>query len=213
MGFTRINPLNWPQDDYAIPDGLGGMPPVDGVNAVVTRREFFGLSQRFLFPDTVSAYQGQTVILPTPQDGDFWCDQIAVVSWLANPEGEGVTKDIQSFLASMVGIVDVRTGLSPIYSPSFDVGVSGQLFPSNTVPINLFRKLPQSGTENSVAYDGTTPPPSGFRATWTLNQPWCFTRQGGVQLSVTPLFDVPDDETFDVTIGFTGWKEFAHASR
>lgn len=213
MGFQTVNPILWPQDDYAIPDGMSGMGPIDPINASWPGREFFALSHRFVFPDTVKALSNHQIILNTPADGDFWCDQICCVSWLEDPGGEGVTKDIQQFLASMIGIVDVRTGLTPFFSPSFDVGTSGQLFPPNMVPINLFRKLPQSGTENSVAYDGSTPPPSGFRATWTLVQPWCFTRQGGLQINLVPLFDMTEGQTIDFTIGFTGWKEYAHASR
>lgn len=214
MTWSPLNPWTWPQDTLRVPDGQGGMPPINVVNANQVRSEYFCLSAEFTLTPALAAHTTQSTILDTPQDGDFWVDQIAVVSWLSDPGGEGVTKDIQSFLASMITIRDNRTNRSLIYNPPFNTfNNQGQLFPADAVPINLFRKLPQSGAENSVAYDGSTPAPSGFRATQDLIQPYCFTRQGGISVSLTTLFAVPAGFTYDISIGFSGWKEYANASR
>lgn len=193
-----------------MPPGFGGMPPVEGINRHLIGSEYFCLSSRFVFAAGTPAFTQVSDILVTPQDGDFWCDQITCVSWEEDPAGNP-DRDTQHFLASMVTIRDNRTGESLIHNPP----VAGQAiqFPADSVPINLFRKLPQSGTENGIDYDGSTPAPSGFRATGTLIQPYCFTRQGGISVSITTLFAVPALISFDVTLAFSGWKEYANASR
>lgn len=213
MPFVKISPYDWPQDALEIPDGFGGMPPIEAGNRVVTGSEYFCLSGQFLFPATTPAFSIRQAIMATPQDGDFWCDQICAVSW-ATDTAAGVLRDRQAFLASVVTIKDQRTGRSLIYNPSFNTfNNQGTLFPANSVPVNLFRKLPQSGTENGADYDGTTPPPSGFRTTGTLIQPYCFTRQGGIEVSVTSLYAASATLSYDLTIAFSGWKEYANASQ
>jgi hypothetical protein len=211
MPFTRIKPENWPQDALAIPDGFGGMPPLEHDNRVVVGSEFFALSHRFDFPAGMAAHTTQRAILATPQDGDFWCDQIASLSW---EELAGEDRDRQAFLASMLTIRDQRTGRSLIYNPTFNTfNNQGTLFPPDAVPINLFRKLPQSGTENSFDYSGDTPPPSGFRTSGMLIQPYCFTRQGGIEITLTSLFAAPAVTGFEISVAFLGWKEYANASQ
>jgi len=210
MPFIPLKPDRWPQDELRTPDGNGGMPPVERGNRTIVGSEFFAMSERFQFAALTAAQTFRRSILQTPQDGDFWCDQIAVVSW---QEEVGQTQDAQRFLQIMVGIRDVRTGKSLIYNRGLDAGFGAGLIPPDTVPVNLFRTLPQSGTEVGFDYDGSTPPPSGFRSKGSLIAPFCFTRQGGIEVTMTTLAAAPANIAFDVTIAFLGWKEYAHASR
>lgn len=216
MSFSVITPYNWPQDKLEVPNGFGGMPPVDYGNENVVSGEYFGLTGEFIYTENTPAFTQQTQILNTPQDGDFWCDSIGVVSWLENPTGEGVVKDLQHFLTSVVAISDIRTGRTVVYNPGIvpTNHPAGMVFPPNSIPLNFFRKLPQSGTESSAfGYTGDTPTPNGFRTTQSLIQPLCFTRQGGIQVTITSLDDVPANQTFQMSICFNGWKEYANASR
>jgi len=210
MPFIPIKPDRWPQDELRIPDGMGGMPPVERGNRTVVGSEFFALSARFQFATATPAQTFRREILSTPQDGDFWCDQIAVVSW---EEEVGEPQDAQRFLQSMVTIRDVRTGKSLIFNRGLAEGFGAGLIPTDSVPVNLFRTLPQSGTEVGTDYDGTVPAPAGFRSKGSLIQPFCFTRQGGIEVTMTTLATVPANIAFDVNIGFLGWKEYANASR
>lgn len=213
MPYTRINPAAWPQDALVVPNGFGSMPPVEAGNRGGIGSEYFCLSTRFQIAANSPAHTVRRDTIATPQDGDFWCDQICAVSWLALPGG-GVVRNTQGFVASMVTMKDIRTARHLVYSPSFNTfSNQGQLFPANSIPLNLLRKLPQSGTEDGADYDGTTPPPSGFRTTATLIQPYCFTRQGGIEVSLTTLYAMPAGTSADITIAFSGWKEYANASR
>lgn len=212
MLYTSLKPYNWPQDSLDVPPGFGGMPPIEHDNKAFIGSEYFCMSAQFALTAALPAYTTLNAILTTPQDGDLWVDQIGVVSWREGPAD--TVRMAQSFQAAMVTIRDQRSNQSMIHNPAFRTFNGGQiLFPPDAVPINLFRKLPQSGTENGVAYDGSTPPPSGFRATGTLPQPRCFTRQGGIAISLTTLFAVAASTRFDVTLAFSGWKEYLYASR
>lgn len=216
MPFQVVKPYNWPQDKLEVPNGFGGMPPIDYGNENVVAGEYFALTGEFVYQPGTPAYTSISAILKTPQDGDFWCDSIGVVSWLQDTVTVGVTKDLQHFLTSVVTIEDARTGRTMIYNPAITPTnhAAGPVFPPNSVPINLFRKLPQSGTESSsFGYSGDTPTPNGFRTTASLIQPMCFTRQGAINVSCTSLDDVPAGQTFFMSICFNGWKEYANASR
>lgn len=214
MPVSTIKPYSWPQDQLQIPNGFGGMPPLDFGNENVVAAEWFSLTAAFDYAPATPAFTQQTVILPTPQDGDFWVDSIGAVSWLndtAVPDG-----DLQRFLAGVVQIIDSRTGRNLIYGQN-PVPLShpaGSVFPPNSIPINFFRKLPQSGAESQAGqYTGDTPLPNGFRTTQTLIQPFVVTRQGGLQVTFTSLEAPGATQTFNIYLGFNGWKEYAHASQ
>lgn len=209
--LVPFTPADWPQDDLPIPSGNGGMPPVDYGN-VLAGHEFFALSGLIHIAAGTAAQHVSRIAIATPQDGDFWVDAIGVASWDADTSVvPNVTR--QQFLAAMVGFRDQRTGRNLAYNPGLSFGVGAGQIPLDTVPINLFRKLPQSGAEVATDYDGSTPAPSGFRTTGNLIQPFCLTRQGGVEITMTTLFAAPALNDFDVWFGLTGWKEYAHASR
>lgn len=210
MRFTPLKPPNWPQDVLRVPSGQGGMPRVDPGNAAVVRSEFFAMVADFAFPAAAAAGTFRREIIPTPQDGDVWVDQIAVVSWEEDP-AEPMAD--QQFLGAMVTIRDARTGRSLILNRGIREGFGTNLIPADSVPINLFRTLPQSGTEVGVDYAGDVPVPCGFRSKGTMPEPFCFTRGGAIDVSLTTLAAGPATNTFDVTIGFLGWKEYAHAAR
>lgn len=212
-GLEPLTPINWPQDALNVPDGHSGMPPVNRGNALIGS-EYVCLSSRQVFNAGTAAFTLRNDILNVGQDGDFWCDSIGVVSWLTDTTTIPLPdQQRQAFLASMLSVRDVRTGRDLFFNRGLSSGGFANRIPQNSVPINLFRKLPQSGTEAGQDYAGNTPPPNGFRVTGNLPQPFCFTRQGGIALALTTLIAVPAGWTFDVAIGFSGWKEYAHASR
>lgn len=213
MTYLPLKPITWPQDDLDVPDGFGGMPPVNPGNLALGQ-EFFCLSGHVDVAAGTPAGTIRALTLQTPQDGDFWCDAIGVVSWDADTVSVPLpTQDRQQFLTAMVSFRDQRTGRELAFNRGLSFGVGAGIIPINTVPINLFRKLPQSGAEVSTSYLGDTPPPSGFRTTGPLLQPICFTRQGGVEIVMTTLAAAPAGMDFSVWFGLTGWKEYAHASR
>lgn len=212
MTFEPLKPAEWPQDELHVPNGFGGMPPINAGNLALGS-EFFALTGMIAVAAGTPAGSIFSLVIPTPQDGDFWCDAIGVISWDADTGTVGLTQDVQHFLGAMVAIRDQRTGRDLVFNRGVAQGIGAGAIPIDSVPINLFRKLPQSGTEVDMTYSGDTPPPSGFRSTGSLPQPICFTRQGGVQIVMTTLFAAPADNAFSVWFGFTGWKEYAHASR
>ena len=210
MRFTALNPPTWPQDLLRVPNGQGGMSRVDPGNAAVVRSEFFAMVADFEFPAAAPAGTFRREILATPNDGDMWVDQIAVVSWESDPDEPMAD---QQFIGAMVTIRDARTRRSLILNRGIGEGFGLGLIPPDSVPINLFRTLPQSGTEVGVDYAGDVPMPCGFRSKGTLPEPFCFTRGGAIDVTVTTLAAGPADASYDVTLGFLGWKEYAHAAR
>lgn len=211
MPYMQVSPVDWPQDAMRVPSGLGSMPPIEFGNRHVTQSEYFALSARFQVPAATQRFTTFSTVLATPQDGDFWCDQIAAVSWQN-------TVGVQGFdvlLGSMVTIIDARTQKSLIYSPSIQAPLNqGVVLPPNSVPLVLFRKFPGTGgPEGDLAYSGNNPTPAGFRDTGTLIQPHCFTRQGGIAVSLTTNYTSPGNVSYDITLMFSGWKEYANASR
>lgn len=187
-----LKPNKWPQDSLQIPGG-GAMPPVDLANAKFAQRESFTYSTTITLPDPTTAGQQFTQSLPTDQDGDFWCDQIYLTSWLNNP---GFPNDVPP--PSLLQITDIRTGRQLCYPE----GVSTEFFSTVTV----FQDKP-------VIDYSTSPLPDGFRSTSTLPQPFCFTRQGGILVTFTSIYALTGFLTsYTVDIAFGGWKEYAHAS-
>lgn len=217
MPFVKLTPEKWPQDDLVVPRGLGAMPPIEYGNKNVVGAEFFSIAADFTFLHTIGAGVNTTQmqVLATPQDGDFWCDQISIISW-ATSAGQ-VTRNIVSYMDGMVTIKDVRTGKPLIFSPLFNTPTNqGFLIPKNSLPIGFFRKFPPSGIDGDLLYTGSVPVPSGFRDTGTMIQPFLFTRQGGIEVTMTNNTGPPGGagSPFDytLTICFGGWKEYAYAS-
>lgn len=185
-------PYNWPQDALEVPGGGGNMPPISRGNREVARSEFTAYSANFAVPDNQAAGAVQSAFIPTDQDGDFWCNQIAAVCFV-------LLGGAPNLLAMVVANMDVR-----------DARTQQQLFYPDTVPINMFRKFSYLTPFN---YNGREPNPSGFRQTGTLMQPFCFTRQGGIQVNLSfPNATAPATGSYQLTVMFSGWKEYANAS-
>lgn len=213
MPYSVIKPDNWPQDAMEVPSYPGMMPPIEFANKSIVGGEYFALTQRCIFAPATVAFTTQTFTIATPQDGDLWCDQIAMVSFLYTGAAQGVlnVNDV------VVTIKDVKTGHSPIYCPPFKhppnatIAAGQILLPANAVPLSLFRKFPQEGLDGGfLAYDGETPLPAGFRDTGTLIQPTCFTRQGGIEVAFTNISPTVAWQ-YDITLMFSGWKEYDNA--
>lgn len=75
--YTRRLPaVEWPQDIFIPPQGLGMLPEVSPVNKALVRREFFGYA--FKFPN-LGQGETQYQVIATNKDGDFWCDGLYVL--------------------------------------------------------------------------------------------------------------------------------------
>lgn len=182
--YLPLTPPDWPQDHAQVPAGLGGMPPIEYNNSARTEAEFFAVNTELFFAN--GSVAGTTVngFIATPQDGDFWADQISVITIRPAQTVEAVT------LFSTLEIRDMRTGTQLTYP-----GVQTSVFAK-------FVTGPAAGVP--------VPSPSFFRATGTLMQPFCFTRQGGINFQVILTAQIFTDCT--LSIGLSGWKEYANAS-
>lgn len=191
--YGPIQPYKWPQDTLQIPGTDGGgarfMPPVEMGNVQVARQEAFTMSGRFDLGAAVAPGTVMNLTIPTDQDGDFWCDQMYMIAWLT-----GSYFSLRPPL-STIAISDIRTGRSLTYPGPM---------PSNFLAtLILF--------SDDAGFDpASSPLPDGFRSTSTLAKPFCFTRQGGIQLTLNILQGYANPTTLDIAFG--GWKEYAYAS-
>ncbi len=190
----RLPPQTWPQDTLRIPNAAGRfMPPIEKGNADIARQEAFTMSGTFNLSGSSSVGQVRRIVIPTDQDGDFWCDQIYLVNWGSTIYRSGFSP------RALLNISDLRTGRSLTYP--------------NGVPAQFFMTLILFADD--AGFDvAASPPPDGFRSTATLPQPFCFTRQGGIVVTLTSLYNLPDPGSTGTTdISFGGWKEYTHAAR
>jgi hypothetical protein len=190
--WAPLTPQRWPQDENHVPTTAGlPMPPISAANAERARRESFTMSGSFAIPGASVTGQVFTLYLPTDQDGDFWCDQIAVTSW----------NSLFAFNTrappSTVFIGDARTGRALTYP--------------REISINFLTTL-QLYSEEAGFDPASSPFPDGFRSTTTLPQPFCFTRAGGIQLRLTLLAPPFNAGNATVDFAFGGWKEYEAAS-
>lgn len=192
MLLAPLKPYDWPQDLLQIPSGIGLMPPISRSNADVARTEYATFSADFTIPNNAAAGAVFSTIIATDQDGDFWCDQIAVVAWCYI----GVATGSLILPAADLSVIDARTQRS--------------LFYPSTVPIDIFRKF----NTFTTGYAGNWPGPASTRQTGTLIQPFCFTRQGGISVSLTlPNATTVPTGSYNLTLMFSGWKEYGNASQ
>lgn len=177
------------------------MPPVEIGNVQVSRQESFTLSTstRITWDDQNAAQASaiSRLSLPTDQDGDFWCNQIYVTAF----DFSGVVNANVTPPTMLMQITDARTGR--------------QLGYPTGVPLYFLQDFTDFQDKSAAAYSDS-PLPSGFRSTSTLIQPFCFTRQGAVQLELTALGTgaggLGSGVDLTVDISFGGWKEYAYAS-
>lgn len=190
MKFAPLVRDTWPQDKLQVPAGGLGSPPIDANNFGAVRREAWTLSELFTVPLVVNLRDAVfTQILPTDQDGDFWCQQV----YLQNPKTDG------SFLIdATLQITDLRTGRQLTFGPT---GVPTHFLNNNGIFTNS-----KAGAGASAVY------PNGFRSTGLLQQPFCFTRQGGIKLDWTLTAPTGGASDHATVIAFSGWKEYSHAS-
>jgi hypothetical protein len=197
--FTPIPQQTWPQMDNRVPRAMSSqMPHIETTNFERARQEAFTMSGTFTLPTTITVGQQLALILPTDQDGDFWCDQIYMVGWglQLNPAASNVAS---SPLMGTIDIVDIRTS-------------KALTFPLGSLPTNFLASV--TNFSDDPGYDpGANPYPAGFRSTSTLAQPFCFTRAGGISLNLVSAAQwagVPGPNLVDIAFG--GWKEYQYAS-
>lgn len=203
MEWGPIKPAAWPQDTLRIPQGnTRFMPPVYKGNAQTSRQESFTMFGTFALGIATTAGQQFRLSLPTDQDGDFWCDQIYMVAWWPVSSALGFNP-----FPGVLTIADFRTGRELTYPPA-SVGAAG-----GGVPGEFFKTFVLF--PDDVGFDPASSPfPDGFRSTATLPTPFCFTRQGGIQMTYT----TPNALTFganpaSIDIAFGGWKEYTYAAQ
>lgn len=192
--MTERNPAwrayNWPQDSLQIPNAGGRfMPPIDRGNADIARQESFTMSGTITYNGAAAGSQLRLVI-PTDQDGDFWCDQMYCAEWVA-----GTSQSLDP-RGSTISVGDIRTGRRLTWPAA--------------MPTRYLTSLQIFNGDTGIVI-GDSPLPAGFRSTSTIPQPFCFTRQGGIEILLNFTFNVPAGvRLFD--IGFGGWKEYTYAA-
>lgn len=194
MSYVKLDPYNWPQDTLAIPAGQGRMPPLNKGNVELSRRESFTATTRIDIPANQPAGTIFRAVIPTDQDGDFWCNQIYV-------EGQEVNAGVarEELPLGRVMIRDIRTGWALTYPTP---GVSLRLLAAR---VALFELV--SIDLQQVTF------PAGYRPTGTLIQPFCFTRDGGIEIIYTTDGAGEPLHTYELSFSFAGWKEYVYASR
>lgn len=182
-------PYNWPQDELQIPSGMGGLPQVEAGNTLVIRREGKTFTGGMDFAAGATPRAVETIIIPTDQDGDFWCSNIYLAAFYTR--NDGVVSPYSPY--GRVRIYDNRTGNPLIYGAGVPMGF---------LIVNV----------DSLA-TVEPPPPAGLRSTSTLIQPFCFTRNGGIKLEIEGLVMPAVNWALSFQIAFGGWQEYTHASR
>lgn len=185
---------DWPQDTLDIPSGQGVMPPINSGNRDVSRRESFTYTGEIVIPVSTPANSVFNLNIPTDQDGDFWCNQIYC-------QGHEVVAGVASLTIPVgrVHIGDIRTGQYLTY-------------PAPGVSLGFFVGGNTDDDDPAFPVNSATFP-SGFRATGTLIQPFCFTRQGGITITYTQLSATAANELNTIYFSFGGWKEYVYAAR
>lgn len=180
----KLTPYDWPQDELEIPPGLGVMTQVEGNNSRVVRREGRTFSQSFDYPAGSVPFNA-TKVIPTDQDGDFWCQNIYMAAF-ENSLGVLQQRPLLPYWSFLIR--DVRTGN----------------------PLSVGGGIPASFLSVNQDFAGV-PPPGGTRLTSTLAQPFCFTRNGGIEITIIDPVGYPAFDTW-CQLAFGGWTEYAHAS-
>lgn len=192
--WQATKPTLWPQDQLQVPLlGERSMPHVDRANAEYAERESFVMAAEYLQAGVaIAAGQVIELFIQTDQDGDFWCDQIFCTSF--NHSIDYQNRAISGFT---IDISDARTGRMLTYPP-------------RSCPAQFFNTLVLFSDD--TGYDPSANPlPDGFRSTSTIPQPFCFTRQGGIQISLQAYAAISGAQRF-LYFAFSGWKEYRHAS-
>lgn len=189
VGSPDHAPYTWPQDTLRVPNGFGSLPIVDNLNKNLSKRLFFGMNG--MFP-TVTQGSSQIVVLPTQDDGDFWCEnlQIAIIDTSGDTE------------VTPYGYIQIE-----------DISNNYALFPkTNTIngaPLSLFQNLSIGALQ--VTQTQGAPAGAGARSPWI--QPYCFLRSCGIRVTVTLTPSTPPlSPSFNIYVNLSGWKEYAYAA-
>lgn len=193
--WQPIRPTSWPQDELQVPRaGRGQMPHIERANYERVGREFAQYSTTFNFAGAITAGQEFNLFIQTEMDGDFWCDQIFATGWNTSIAPASQNKPL---VGPTIDISDARTGKYLTY-------------PRRSVPLLFFGSLVLFSDD--AGYDNSSNPlPDGFRSTATIPQPFCFTRQGGINITLG-YPDAVNAGNRLIDIAFSGWKEYRHAS-
>lgn len=193
--YSQFTPYDWPQDTVRIPEGQGVMPAISTGNSVVIGQESTALGATFNYPVSQAAGLTLSAILKTDLDGDFWCDQIGINAYqyvTGDPSPEPILP------VANISIQDIRTGHKLGY-PDF-------------MPVDTFRRQSEFDNGSNFSWEGSIPFPASYRSTSTLIQPFCFTRAGGISVTLQFPFANPNNVSYMLYVAFNGWKEYANAS-
>jgi hypothetical protein len=201
------------------------MPAVDLINRSVVGREYATYSTRFTWQGSTFDSQfgvSHNAIINTDQAADFWVDQIGAIIWMAlKLNTDPSFRQFSIFGPVMaVQVSDIRTGRSLSTSRVLPTNPDGSPlvlpWPQDAIPIAVMHKT--AALESTPNVVDNIPQPSQFRDTGTLPQPFCVTRSGGLAVTVTNFQNLSVNtgqilRILDVTLMFSGWKEYANASR
>jgi hypothetical protein len=179
-------PYNWPQEVLKVPDGFGGVPIINDLNANLALREPFGMVAHF--PRT-NAYE--LVTLQVPADGDFWLDSL---SWIL-PQGftDNPEANPHDITPSLFQVTDVGTGYK--FFPSGPTWSGANIGAFNCYQLGAFRPVPGQ--------------PNGAGQRTSMIQPYCFLRSTSIEIEVT---GVASGGQLGYYFHMAGWKEYSYAA-
>ena len=197
-GGPPAAPYNWPQETLKVPNGFGGVPVVNDLNANMVNREPFGLSTMFTLI-TLPPGLDYLSTIQVPADGDFWLDSIAA-TLVTEQAGVVHTLDVTYLLLQLT---DVGTGYKFFPSGNAWDGTNLGFFAvnQNFAPSGGFASIPGQ--------------PIGAGARTSLIQPYCFLRNTSIEAKVSNPGPSTALSGLAVTlhVNLMGWKEYSYAAR
>ena len=196
--FAPLKPNTWPQDNNKVPSRWSvGMPTISPENKTRSRQESFAYPSSFTLPTTIVVGQQITNTVPVDKDGDFWVDQIFMCGWglQLGPRLQQVAYP----LPGTVDIIDAVTGHSLTW-------------PAQSLPTAFLANIELFSDDTGFDVSGS-PYPTGWRSTGILAEPYCFTRGGAIQITLSSLAawtGVAGPNLTDICL--SGWKEYEYGA-
>lgn len=190
-GGPPAAPYDWPQKTLYTPPPLGGVPAVNQQNVTQIGRDFYALAM----PPVTNLAAGAEVtqIIKVPQDGDFWCENIAAgIIFGAN--------NYLSYIPVLLQVTDVASGYKFMPSgPTWD-GAN----------ISFFNTL-QGYSLSAFASFTAVQFGAGQRTSWM--EPYCFLRSSAIEIKLsyppgTSALHIPGT----IHVNLSGWREYENAA-
>lgn len=179
-----------PIQPYDWPQDKVQIPPGQSIMpAVDPLNKYFSRREGFAYSGEITVNVSQTgqFVIATDADADFWCNAITLSLNGVSIQGASANPKFQ--------VTDLRTG-------------EDMFFPF----ARLLQFAMVNNNEDTGPNVGIYPP---VQSVWgTFIQPFCFTRNGGIQVSLDTNFPTPGlSLTVPYSFTFLGWKEYRYASK